>query len=81
MAKLYKISKETANNIGFISYGENQMFNPFCLEQNDGSYIVNGDLVDELNNLNIITISASKLTEISENEATINAKNYGLYDL
>lgn len=74
MGKLYKISAETANNIGVVAYGENFEFNPYCSEQNDGSFIVNGDLLDDLISQDLINISSDKLEEVSEISALANAK-------
>lgn len=79
--KLYKISASTANTLGIITYGENLVFNPFCLEQNDGGFIVNGDLIDELIANGTIAISNSLLNEITESEALQNAKPYGLHNI
>ena len=77
MENYYKISKTDANKVGIFNYGNAEIFNPFCSEQVDGTYLVSVDLVSQLSdNENIKKVDFSKLTII--NETQINNKNVGL---
>ena len=72
MMTFYKISKTDANTIGKFYYGE-ELFNPFCSEQVDGTYLVSVDLVNQLaTNENITKVNWSGMTII--NESQINNK-------
>lgn len=48
MGEFYKITKETATLIGQFKYGHDDIFNPFCAEQVDGTHLVSVELVNEL---------------------------------
>lgn len=46
--KFYKITKEQAEILGKIEYKKGCVFNPFCSEQNDGTYLVRESMYNEL---------------------------------
>jgi hypothetical protein len=69
MMTFYKISKTDANKVGIFEFGTSEMFNPFCSEQVDGTYLVSVDLVERLkDNKNIQKVDFSKLTVITEKQ-------------
>jgi hypothetical protein len=73
MESFFKISKTDANKIGRFEYENGCMFDPFCSEQVDGTYLVSVVLVSELaDNENIKKVDFSKLTKI--NSSQINNK-------
>ncbi len=73
MMTFYKISKTDANKVGRFEYVEGCIFDPFCSEQVDGTYLVSVDLVAELaENENIKKVNWNNLTVI--NSSQINSK-------
>jgi hypothetical protein len=73
MNTFYKISKLDANKVGTFEYEVGYVFNPFCSEQVDGTYLVSIDLVKQLkDNENIKKVDWTKLEAI--NSTQINTK-------
>lgn len=73
MENFYKISKIDANKVGRFEYDNGCMFDSFCSEQVDGTYLVSVYLVSELSdNENIKKVDFSKLEII--NQSQINNK-------
>ena len=69
----YKITKAQASVIGSFEYAKNCVFEPFCSEQIDGTYLVSVDLIAELSeNENIKQVDWSELEIINSNQ--INTK-------
>lgn len=69
MENFYKISKTDANKVGRFEYENGKIFDPFCSEQVDGTYLVSVDLVNELSdNDNIKKIDWNSLEIISSNQ-------------
>jgi hypothetical protein len=77
MENYYKISKTDANKVGKFEFGNGEMFDPFCSEQVDGTYLVSVDLVERLSeNENIQKVDWKQLTII--NQSQINTKQVEL---
>jgi hypothetical protein len=73
MENFYKISKTDANKVGRFEYDNGCMFDPFCSEQVDGTYLVSESMVNLLvNNEKMQKVDWSKLTKI--NSSQINNK-------
>ena len=69
MENFYKITKTSANLIGRFEYDKGCVFDPFCSEQFDGTYLVSVDLVGQLkDNENILKVDWNNLTVISSNQ-------------
>lgn len=69
MENFYKISKTDANKVGRFEYDNGSIFDPFCSEQVDGTYLVSESMVNLLvNNENIKKVDWSNLTVISSNQ-------------
>lgn len=77
MNTFYKISKEDANKIGRFEYAIGEMFDPFCGEQTDDTYLVSISLVEKLkDNENIMKIDWKTISQI--NDSQINNKTIEL---
>lgn len=73
MEYFYKISKTDANKVGKFEYGNGQVFDPFCSEQVDGTYLVSESMINLLvNNENIQKVDWTQLEMIDSNQ--INTK-------
>ena len=73
----FKISKTDANKIGRFEFGNSEMFDPFCSEQVDGTYLVDVDLVWKLyDNENIQKVDWTQLEMIDSTE--VNTKQVEL---
>lgn len=69
MNTFYKISKQDADKVGYFEYGLGYAFNPFCVEQVDGTYLVSCSLVEQLkDNANIIKADWQSMEVIDETE-------------
>ncbi len=67
MITFYKITKAQANSIGIFEFGNSEVFNPFCGEQVDGTYLVDVNLVEKLqDNENIQKVDWQQLDIILE---------------
>jgi hypothetical protein len=67
MTTFYKITKTQADSIGIFEFGNSEIFNPFCGEQNDGTYLVDVNLVERLQyNENIQKVDWKQLEIILE---------------
>jgi len=79
MESFYKISKIDATKIWKFEYDKNKVFDLFCAEQTDNTYLISVTLVESLkDNENIKKIDWDKLIVIYETE--INTKQISLWN-
>lgn len=77
MENYYKISKTDANKVGKFNYGNDEVFDPFCSEQVDGTYLVSESMVNLLvNNENMQKVDWNSLEMIDSSQ--INTKQVEL---